>query len=66
MGRLALTIKQGGSFKIGDEIVVDFVKVKGNNVRISIQAPRSLKILRSEIEKRDNFQDGKKDSAEQE
>jgi len=34
---------------IGDNIVVNIVEVQGDNVRIAIDAPRSVKIYRGEI-----------------
>jgi len=34
---------------IGDNIVINIVEVQGDNVRIAIGAPRSVKIYRGEI-----------------
>jgi len=34
---------------IGDDIVVTVVDIKGDNVRLSIDAPRSVKIYRAEL-----------------
>jgi global regulator protein family len=34
---------------IGDNIVINIVEVQGDNVRIAIDAPRSVKIYRGEI-----------------
>ena len=46
---LALTRRIGDRLVIGDNIVVTVVDVKGDSVRIGIDAPREVKILRGEI-----------------
>lgn len=46
---LALTRKIGERIVIGDNIVITVVDVKGENVRLSIDAPREIKIFRGEI-----------------
>ncbi len=46
---LALTRKSGEKIVIGDNIVVTVVGIKGDNVRLAIQAPREVKILRGEL-----------------
>lgn len=46
---LALTRKVGERIVIGDNIVVTVVSIKGDNIRISIEAPREIKIYRGEI-----------------
>jgi len=57
MGRLALTIQEGGSFRIGEEIVVDLVWIKGSAARVAIRAPKQVKILRTEVYERAKMQD---------
>lgn len=46
---LALTRKAGERIVIGDNIVVTVVNVKGDNIRITIEAPKEIKIYRGEI-----------------
>ena len=46
---LVLTRKPRQQIMIGDDIVINVVEVQGDNVRIAIDAPRSLKIYRGEI-----------------
>ena len=46
---LVLTRKPGESVTIGDEIKITVIDVKGRQVRIGIEAPRSLTIHREEI-----------------
>ena len=46
---LALTRKIGERIVIGDDIIVTVVSVKGDSVRITIDAPKEVKIYRGEI-----------------
>ncbi|MHB9093448.1 MAG: carbon storage regulator CsrA [Eubacteriales bacterium] len=46
---LALTRKVGESIIIDNDIEITVVEVKGDQVRIGIQAPKSVRILRKEI-----------------
>ncbi|MDA8227651.1 MAG: carbon storage regulator CsrA [Desulfitobacterium hafniense] len=46
---LALTRKVGERIVIGDNIVVTVVNIKGDNVRLTIEAPKEIKIYRGEI-----------------
>ena len=46
---LVLSRKTDEKVVIGDNIVVTIVEVKGDNVKIGIEAPRSIKIYRAEI-----------------
>ncbi|MDA8212016.1 MAG: carbon storage regulator CsrA [Clostridia bacterium] len=46
---LALTRKVGQSIIIDDDIEVTVVEVRGDQVRIGIKAPKTVKILRKEI-----------------
>ena len=48
---LVVTRKQGQGIKIGDNIEVTIEKIDDNSVRVSIDAPREVKILRSELYK---------------
>ena len=46
---LALTRKAGERIVIGDHIVITVVDVKGDSVRLAIDAPQEIKIYRGEI-----------------
>jgi len=46
---LVLTRKTGESFFIGDDIEITVRSIRGDGVRIAIDAPREVKILRSEL-----------------
>ena len=46
---LALTRKIGERIVIGDAITVTVVDVKGDSVRLSIEAPKEVRILRGEL-----------------
>lgn len=46
---LALTRKVGERIVIDDNIVVTIVDVKGDNVRLALEAPQNIKIYRGEI-----------------
>ena len=48
---LVLTRKPKRQIMIGDDVVINIVEVQGDNVRIAIDAPRSIKIFRGEIYK---------------
>ncbi len=46
---LVLTRKSGESITIGDDIRVTVMAVKGNQVKIGIEAPSETKVYREEI-----------------
>jgi carbon storage regulator len=46
---LALTRKIGEQIIINDNIIVTVVDIKGDNIRLAIEAPREIKIYRGEI-----------------
>jgi|COG998Drversion2_1049125.scaffolds.fasta_scaffold82417_2 carbon storage regulator len=46
---LVLTRKSDESIKLGDDITITIVEVKGNSVRLGIEAPAGLRIYRKEI-----------------
>lgn len=47
---LVLSRKSGQRIVIGDEIVITIVKVRGNHVRLGIEAPDDVHIRREELE----------------
>lgn len=49
MGRLVLTRKVGESVLIGDDISVEIVGQKGGQIKILIEAPDEVVILREEL-----------------
>lgn len=46
---LVLSRKENETIKIGDEIEIRILEVKGDTVRIGIEAPKSVDILRGEL-----------------
>jgi len=48
-GMLVLTRKLGQSIKIGDEVEVVVLEVRGEQVRIGIRAPKNVSVHRKEV-----------------
>jgi carbon storage regulator len=48
---LVLSRKTDQQIRIGDNIIVTIIKVSGDTVRVGIQAPREVSVVRCEIEK---------------
>ncbi len=46
---LVLTRKAQEKIQIGDNIVLTILRVKGQAVRVGIEAPRDVRVLRSEL-----------------
>lgn len=57
---LVLSRKVNESIKVGDNIVITLVRIGPQSVRIGIEAPRDINIVRTELIERD------KDGADQE
>jgi carbon storage regulator len=49
---LVLSRKESQRIKLGDSIVVTVVRLSGDTVRLGIEAPSDLLVLRAELEKR--------------
>lgn len=46
---LVLSRKRNQTIVIGEGIKIEVLKIKGNTVRLGIQAPASVKVLRGEL-----------------
>ncbi len=46
---LILTRNQGESLMIGDDVTLTILGIKGNQVRIGIEAPKSVEVHREEV-----------------
>jgi len=51
---LILTRCTGENLRIGDDIVVTIVAVNGNQVRVGIEAPQEVTVLREELLERES------------
>jgi carbon storage regulator len=51
---LILSRRESESVHLGDDIVLTIVRVSGEKVRIGIQAPSHIKVLRNELEVEDS------------
>lgn len=49
---LILTRRPGETLMIGDDITVTVLAIKGNQVRIGIQAPKHVPVNREEVHER--------------
>jgi len=46
---LLLTRKPKESICIGDQIIITVIEIKGNAVKLGIEAPKDVKIMREEL-----------------
>ena len=51
---LVLVCRVGETLEIGDSVVVTMMEITGRQVRVGIDAPREVKVLREEIYGRDD------------
>lgn len=51
---LVLTRKLQEQIRIGENITITILRVKGNTVRVGIDAPRQIRVLRGELPPEDN------------
>lgn len=49
---LVLNRQLGESIKIGDKITVTVVRIGSENVKLGVEAPAEVKVLRTELEER--------------
>ncbi|MEX0613409.1 MAG: carbon storage regulator [Pirellulales bacterium] len=50
---LVLSRKESQRIRLGDSIVITIVKISGDKVRVGIDAPSHVLVLRDELEARD-------------
>lgn len=55
---LVLTRKQQEKIQIGDDVVITILKVKGNSIRVGIEAPKDVRVVRGELPKSETPQSG--------
>ena len=53
---LVLTRKLDEAIRIGDDIKITILRVKGNTIRIGIEAPREVRVVRDELDSTDGGQ----------
>jgi carbon storage regulator len=51
---LVLSRKQTERVRLGESVVLTIVRVSGDKVRVGIEAPPNVVVLRSELKPRDN------------
>jgi len=50
---LVLSRKESQRIRLGDSIVITIVKISGDKVRVGIEAPSNVLVLRDELEARE-------------
>ena len=56
---LVLSRKERQRIRLGDNITVTIVRLTGDQVRLGIDAPRDIRVLREELEPHDERKDQK-------
>ena len=46
---LILTRKSGEGLRIGDSVIIKVIEIRGNQVRLGVDAPRNISVHRDEI-----------------
>lgn len=46
---LRITRRAGERIRLGDDVIVEVIEVRGGTVRLGIDAPRSVRVFREEI-----------------
>ncbi|ORE89271.1 carbon storage regulator [Oceanococcus atlanticus] len=62
---LILTRKVGESLMIGDDVAVTVLGIKGNQVRIGVNAPREVAVHREEVLERNRETSGVASSSDE-
>ena len=63
---LLLTRKLGENIRIGDDVKITIVEVRGNHVKLGIDAPASVKVHREEIYERIQQENRRAQAAQEE
>jgi len=53
---LVLTRKLQERIQIGDDITITVVQIKGNRVRVGVEAPKNVRVVRGELAEREKEQ----------
>ena len=51
---LVLSRTEGEEIRIGDDIIISVLEVKRNHIKIGINAPREVSILRAELQRKES------------
>ena len=54
---LVLSRKQNQQIRVGNDVTITILKIRGNSVRIGIDAPRSVHVIRGELERQEAASD---------
>ena len=55
---LVLSRKETQKLRLGDSITVTVLRLSGNQVRLGIEAPKEIRVLRDELAPHDNQPEG--------
>lgn len=58
---LVLGVRTGEKITINENVIIDFIKVRENTIRVSIDAPRDVVILRDKIQDKNSISPQKVD-----
>jgi carbon storage regulator len=61
---LVLSRRQSERIRLGDSIVITIVRVAGDKVRLGIEAPSDVVVLRDELEPHDKSKDASETTPE--